>query len=530
MKKLSLGLALAGSLALSFTALAEPSLSPYIKTVNPNGWIQTTTRFLNTESTNVTVEIWVRPMTSDMHHLIEQYSAGGLGRQNFRLFKIDDNRMYVHNWLGGNNNNTIPGQELRSDDSVSTVPVGEWTHIAWVCDGTIWRLYINGELNIEQDGFSTDNHLDQNGADGFVIGNSRTSNPNGSSNAFFAEARLWKRARTSAEIKEWYNKRIPKAWNEPDLIGYWPMVEGQETVEKNGGFRNYATMHAVNNPNSNSYTWYYAKYSSSCVTFPETDKPVPITGELDGDDGALSCSGSMENGCIVDTRAFDNPHNFTLMAWFLRRTTGGSAWPNTYFGKSTGGNGRLLVREWDGKLHFWMGGGNGGKTNEELQVELPTDKAGNFQWHHIAYVKDDQTVRMYLNGEPLGEGGPFELDMLNTQSLQFGGFEAGGSRSIYSGLIKNASFWKKAMTAKEIQTYMTTNPRGDEHKLIGYWPFDDGDGNEARNLKVGAPNAVMYPQEPNQYWKGTNLSWQTGANMPVVKGTLPKPGMMLRFK
>ena len=71
------------------------------------------------------------------------------------------------------------GYDGASMTSNAELPLKQWTHVAWVADGDVWRFYINGELDSETTGHAT--HLMCQNPDGIVIGNSWKSNYNGNS-------------------------------------------------------------------------------------------------------------------------------------------------------------------------------------------------------------------------------------------------------------------------------------------------------------------------------------------------------------
>ena len=148
-------------------------------------WISTGVSLKGDARKTCTVEIWAHPLSgsSIKQQFIEQFGNGN-GRMNLNR-QASDGKLRM--WMGG-----YTGAEMFS---ASAIPLDTWTHVAWVADGDTWRLYVNGELDAESTGH-TDHLLDASSADGFVIGNTRSSNPNGQSNAYFAEARVWKCART----------------------------------------------------------------------------------------------------------------------------------------------------------------------------------------------------------------------------------------------------------------------------------------------------------------------------------------------
>ena len=153
-----------------------------------------------------TFELWFCPLSDglDYSHLMEQYNADA-GRMNLTR---SGSTHKLGLWMGG-----YDGASMTSN---AELPLKQWTHVAWVADGDTWRFYINGELDSETTGHAT--HLMAENPDGIVIGNSWKSNYNGNSAGYYAEARVWKCARTGAQIKEWMGRRIENPLAEPDLV------------------------------------------------------------------------------------------------------------------------------------------------------------------------------------------------------------------------------------------------------------------------------------------------------------------------
>ena len=250
-------------------------------------WISTGVSLKGDARKTCTVEIWVRPLSglSVDQQFIEQFGVGN-GRMNLNR-RASDGKLRM--WMGG-----YTGAEMFS---ASAIPLDTWTHVAWVADGDTWRLYINGELDSESTGH-TDHLLDAGSADGFVIGNTRSSNPNGMSNAYFAEARVWKCARTGAEIKAAMGTRIANAWNIPDLIGYWPLNDGPADYALNGNkAKNYAVLDPTKYTPSGAANFNYSYASGNRVGWVAS--ALPVTGELQSAKSAICNAGVRTNA--VDT-------------------------------------------------------------------------------------------------------------------------------------------------------------------------------------------------------------------------------------
>jgi Concanavalin A-like lectin/glucanases superfamily len=99
-----------------------------------------------------------------------------------------------------------------------TSTMNQWVHIAMTWDGVALRTYVNGTLGITSNGT----------AGATMLATAQTPLTIGCNdpifncfNGEFAEFRVWKVARTAAQIMANYNK--PVAGSEPDLVGYWKL-------------------------------------------------------------------------------------------------------------------------------------------------------------------------------------------------------------------------------------------------------------------------------------------------------------------
>ena len=137
------------------------------------------------EPTNLTVEAWVYPVVDGPQAIVEKRS----GSDGYALFMDAASRPVF--WFGG----------VSCTDSLS-LPANAWSHLAGVFDGTVMRLYVNGEVRAVAWPVG-----------GVVVGTAaplRMGRPSGSGNPFAGridEVALHRRALSTEEITDRY-----RAW------------------------------------------------------------------------------------------------------------------------------------------------------------------------------------------------------------------------------------------------------------------------------------------------------------------------------
>lgn len=102
----------------------------------------------------------------------------------------------------------------------TALPLGEWHHVAVAYDGTTWRIFVDGRLDAESAAKATPR---KDSAQHFGIGAALDSKgvPAGALHGAVDEVRVWKRARTAAEIVGSMYRKL--AAGEPDLVARWAL-------------------------------------------------------------------------------------------------------------------------------------------------------------------------------------------------------------------------------------------------------------------------------------------------------------------
>lgn len=126
----------------------------------------------------------------------------------------------------------------------------------------------------------------------------------------------------------------------------------------------------------------------------------------------------------------------------------------------------------------------GGSTATNVPMEFATGI-----WYHLAGVYDGSSLKIYVNGELAAKTDASRtIDLTDQRSGGFHfGFSAGGR--LLNGEISEARIWSKVLSPAEIVNGMCgIDPTSPE--LIGYWKFNEGEGNTAYDISGNGHDAI----------------------------------------
>lgn len=144
------------------------------------------------------------------------------------------------------------------------------------------------------------------------------------------------------------------------------------------------------------------------------------------------------------------------------------------------------------------GSGNGSQFGKLPSKSDPAKKLYSGSWYHVActYYQNERVARIYVNGKLIDEvkeagvAGPTADNKITLAMRALGMPEAyqffiGKSYNDFrplQGKIAEARVWRVARTGDEIwkNMYRIENPK-DQKDLIGYWKFNDGEGNVVKD-------------------------------------------------
>jgi predicted acylesterase/phospholipase RssA len=343
----------------------------------------------------------------------------------------------------------------------SNVVLRAWTHLAATYDGSKMTLYINGE----QVGTPVESKIHLNQRFPLRIGAGRTEKSPG---FFFmgqiAEVRLWNQVRSSAEIKQFINRRL--TGNEAGLVGYWPLNEGSGTTVKD-------LTGNCSDCNISGATWKEVKIPLQ--ESPAVEAPIANTAS-----GNFVLSFDGLDDYVEIPEPFKNNTAFTISLWVNPSILNDEQY-HGFIGKE-GDEYRkpgLWVCPGDSGLHYDSYDPSG----QRYWDLLPNFFEAKDQWVHIAWVKQGTEYTFYRNGERFATKPAPEQFYTSDTSYWLGRVD-----NFFAGYIAEVRIWSQARTEAEIQSDFSHRLVGNEAGLVGYWLVNEGSGSTIQDNTANGNN------------------------------------------
>ncbi len=199
-----------------------------------------------------------------------------------------------------------------------------------------------------------------------------------------------------------------KTLDDPALIGWWKFDEGQGHIAyDSSGYGNHGTIGGDNDPK-----WVLGAIDGGL--------------ELDGDDDYVE---------IDSIAPLMTSNSFTCSIWIKTDT---EVDDHVVFGSNRAGS------------HNFLFGVNSGNvwTDDDADVEFPP-KVANNQWHMITYVREGLTSWIYVDGV-LRKEDPADDEPADDTQWSIGSEWDSGPSDEYQGLIDDARFWIRPLSAEEV--------------------------------------------------------------------------------
>ena len=160
-------------------------------------------------STNQTIEFEVNPRKYH-HGWARVVGKGAIDNRNYGVWLWTDLRILYQFGIDGKMFDFWSNTHLSENN---------WYHIACTYDGSVIRIYINGNLDIEREYVVTPPMTDKPLTIGYAGYHTYF-------NGFIDEVRIWNIARTQTEIQDNMNQPIENPTSLPNLVGYWNFDSG----------------------------------------------------------------------------------------------------------------------------------------------------------------------------------------------------------------------------------------------------------------------------------------------------------------
>ena len=225
---------------------------------------------------------------------------------------------------------------------------------------------------------------------------------------------------------------------------------------------------------SYTYSWVAGPTASVCVVSPTTTSVYTVYVADDYNCVKSSTINIVANVCsLAEALSFDGVNDYVYV---LNNNSFGfgtndftiETWEKT---SSTTGN-RVMLSKINGASNYWMGVSNGkaifSMTGGPDVVGTTTIGDGN--WHHIAAVRQNGVVSLYVDGV-------IEASQNNNGNVAIGGnfaFGEFGGGYNFAGSLDEVRIWNSARTKCEINTYKNCEIATDATGLLVNYHFNQG--------------------------------------------------------
>lgn len=203
--------------------------------------------------------------------------------------------------------------------------------------------------------------------------------------------------------------------------------------------------------------------------------------------------------------------NRTFEAWVNVDTTASGNITIVDYGLNAVGSRNTFSVSGTNQLIFISGGTN-------ANISSPSNAVPSGKWTHVAFVLNNETGYLYVNGKQVGTG---SLSTVNTPTgntnVRIGQRVPGGSIP-FKGSIDEVRIWDVARTATEISNNMGTEFCETDSHLVAYHKFNQGiagKNNTREDESFDLSSRENDGDLTNFTLTGTTSNWITGYNMTV---------------
>ncbi len=198
----------------------------------------------------------------------------------------------------------------------------------------------------------------------------------------------------------------------------------------------------------------------------------------------LSFDGSNDyiNNSNLSGFNFSNSNEITIEAWF--KLLSHSGYDGIVSMNSNGIKYRIMVNP--GMQPYYDAG-----MHQDVGVSSFTFSL-NTWYHYVMVVRGGGNAEIYVNGSLVSDRPTNVPSVLpNVSQILIGTGEGPGVHPS-NALIEDCRVWNVALSQEDIQTYMVSSPPATTPGLVGYWDFNEGEGNLVNDLSGNGNSSIIY--------------------------------------
>jgi len=456
-----------------------------------------------------TIELWAMlENTTTARSIIGKRSISG----NFTQVSLFKNGADIFNQVPGKRICFLYYQSAGSARGCYTnndVVDGNWHHIAVVADqpANTLRIYIDGVLQPTTLAANIGSWPDPSNPDPLFLGYANTGSivTDGS----MREVRIWKSARTQAQINQYLYASIPDPASETTLKAYFPCDEGTgQVVNDNSLFGNTGMMGSTLNIDTNDPSW-------CTLSVPQEEQRC------------LDFDGVNDFVQIANHSSLNPTNQITVEAWYKPVAFNGTgsdpivdkgyiSHSPPYYQYQLSVVGSLHPSSPSTFCFSVAVGGN------YTRISTTQDFYVTGRWYHLAGVYDGSFLKLYVNGN-LESSTPASGTITDYgKPVRIGTFN--NYTGYLPGQIDEVRIWNTARTQDEIRHEMhhqLSNPAG-LLSLVAYYRFNQTGGLIAGDLSSYGNNGILTNMAPATDWVVSTApipyytvsagSWETNDN------------------
>jgi hypothetical protein len=96
-------------------------------------------------------------------------------------------------------------------------------------------------------------------------------------------------------------------------------------------------------------------------------------------------------------------------------------------------------------------------------------------WHHVVGIRNGSDVKLYIDSVGKTATGNV-AGPLSVNGVAIGRSKVTSYTEFFDGIIDEVAIYNRALSAEDVQKIMYRKLTGDEPGLVGYWDFDEGQG------------------------------------------------------